>query len=116
MPFMQDQNVDACDLSSDGPQSALSPKEIQSHPQLDSILRTAALLGAVAVIWLATRPYFGVALDARFYMVEALHTLAPRRYPQDLYFQFGSQGKFSLFTLLYLPLLRTFGVSATAMV
>ena len=50
----------------------------------------AALLCAVALMWLATRPYFGVAFDARFYMVEALNVLDPSRFADDLYFKFGS--------------------------
>lgn len=78
--------------------------------------RTAALLGAVTLLWLATRPYFGVVFDGRFYMVEALNALHPGRFAEDLYFKFGSQGKFSVFAQLYLPLLRAFGVGPTAMI
>src|SRR6202000_970477 len=51
-----------------------------------------------------------------FYMAEALRTLDPARFGQDLYFQFGSQGNFSLFIKLYLPLLRAFGTGETALV
>jgi hypothetical protein len=76
----------------------------------------AALICALATLWLATRSYPGLGFDARFYMVEALHALDPRPFAQDLYFQFGSQGNFSLFTKLYLPLLRLFGVGATAVI
>lgn len=82
----------------------------------DAIFRTGALLCAVAIMWLATRPYFGTVFDARFYMVEALRALDPGRFAEDLYFKFGSQGNFSLFTKLYLPLLRVFGVGTTALI
>jgi hypothetical protein len=78
--------------------------------------RIIALLCAVALLWLATRPYFGTVFDGRFYMVEALNALHPGRFAEDLYFKFGSQGKFSAFTQLYLPLLRAFGVGPTAMI
>lgn len=81
-----------------------------------AILRTGALLCAVAILWLVTRPYFGTMFDARFYMVEALRAVDPGRFADDLYFKFGSQGNFSLFTKLYLPLLRLFGVGATALI
>ena len=64
-------NADARDVSGGGSQSAPSPKESQpaAPQQSHSALRTAALLCAVAVIWLATRRYLGTMFDARFYMV-----------------------------------------------
>ena len=81
-----------------------------------SLGRIIALLCATALLWLATRRYFGTVFDGRFYMVEALNALHPGRFAEDLYFKFGSQGKFSVFTQLYLPLLRAFGVGPTAMI
>jgi len=80
------------------------------------MLRTGAIACAIAVLWLATRPYPGVVFDARFYMVEALRALDPTHFDRDLYFQFGSQGNFSLFTKLYLPFLHLFGIGATAFI
>ena len=65
-----------------------------------NIARTAALLCAVALLWLTTRPYFGTGVDARFYMLEALNNLYPARFAQDLDVRFGSQGSFSVFTKL----------------
>jgi hypothetical protein len=81
-----------------------------------STKRTAALLCAVALLWLATRLYFGAVFDARFYMVEALNALDPSRFADDLYFKFGSQGSFSFFIKLYQPLLRAFGVGTTGII
>ena len=78
--------------------------------------RIIALLTAVALLWLATRRYFGVVFDARFYVLEALRDLHPAAYANDLYFQFGSQGRFSVFTKLYLPLLPAFGVGTTGVI
>lgn len=78
--------------------------------------RTAGLLCAVALLWLATRPYFGTVFDARFYMLEALNDLHPGRFSEDLYFKFGSQGSFSLFAKFYQPLLPVFGVGATGII
>lgn len=78
--------------------------------------RMAALLCAVALLWLTTRPYFGAVFDARFYMIEALNALDPARFADDLYFKFGSQGNFSIFTQLYQPLLPLFGVGTTAII
>lgn len=78
--------------------------------------RSVALYCAVAILWLATRRYLGVIQDARFYMVEALRSLHPTSFAGDLYFQFGSQGSFSLFPKLYLPLLPALGVGVTGLV
>jgi hypothetical protein len=89
-----------------------SAKRLEPVP----LARTAALLCAVALLWLATRTYFGTVFDARFYMLEGLHALDPARFAQDLYFKFGSQGNFSIFTKLYPLLLPVLGVGATGIV
>jgi hypothetical protein len=72
----------------------------------------ATMLILLAVLWLATRPYAGIVHDARFYMVQALHSLHPSRFAQDLYFKFGSQDQFTIFTKLYAPLVSALGVGA----
>ncbi|HVW72452.1 MAG TPA: hypothetical protein VHC39_02345 [Rhizomicrobium sp.] len=77
--------------------------------------RMLALLCAIAATWLATHPYFGVIHDSRFYMVEVLRNLNPTHFAGDLYFQFGSQGSFSLFTHLYQPFVSRFGLGAASM-
>jgi hypothetical protein len=78
-------------------------------------LRLLPYLCAVAVLWLATRHYFGVIQDARFYTLEVLRDLNPAPYADDLYFKFGSQGRFSLFSHLYRPFVSHFGVGAAGM-
>ena len=70
----------------------------------------------IAVIWLATRPYRGVFHDGRFYAVEALNILLPRRFSTDPYFQSGSQGNFTIYTRLYAPLISLLGLSTAAMI
>ena len=65
----------------------------------------------VATLWLATRPYLGIIRDSQFYTVEALSELIPGRFADDLYFRYGSQGQFTLFTQVYKPFLATFGVA-----
>src|SRR5579863_8931221 len=69
----------------------------------------------VSTIWIATRPYYGVIDDARFYMIEALQHLHPGRYATDPYFRFGSQGEFTLFPKLYAQLVSLLGISAAAL-
>jgi len=86
------------------------------HPaQPQPIFGLLALFCAVAVLWLATRHYFGVVQDARFYTLEALRDLNPAAFADDLYFKFGSQGSFSLFSRLYQPFVSYFGVGASGM-
>src|SRR5690242_9345397 len=72
------------------------------------------MLTSVATMWIATRPYFGIVHDSRFYMLEALHQINPARFASDLYFQFGSQDQFTVFAKLYLPLLPIFGIGGTS--
>jgi hypothetical protein len=76
----------------------------------------AAMVLLIAALWIATRPYYGVVHDARLYMVEALHAIEPARFADDLYFRFGSQDQFTIFSKLYAPLVAAFGVSRAAIV
>ena len=67
-------------------------------------------------IYFAVRPYIGVVHDARFYALDALarqgsHARGAADLAQDVYLRFGSQGDFSLFPLLYGPVLRLIGTS-----
>src|SRR6201996_3034996 len=78
--------------------------------------RTLGLFGATLLLWLVTRPYFGIVQDAKFYMLEALRNADPGRFAGDLYFQFGSQGSFSIFPHLYPPLLAVFDIGTAALI
>ncbi|MBV8779336.1 MAG: hypothetical protein JO258_19240 [Alphaproteobacteria bacterium] len=73
------------------------------------------LVVLIAAVWLATRPYDGIVGDARFYMVQALNALEPGHYADDIYFRFGSQDRFTIFTSLYAPLVAALGVGPAAM-
>jgi hypothetical protein len=70
----------------------------------------------IATLWLATRPYVGVIHDSRFYTVQALSALLPGRFADDLYFRYGSQDQFTLFTLAYKPMLAVLGLSKAALI
>jgi len=94
--------IDRLDVHTQAP--ATPARRKAAEIDVSSVLRLLPLICAIAVLWLSTRHYFGVVQDARFYAVEALRDLNPGRYANDLYFQFGSQGSFSLFSKLYRPL------------
>ncbi|HVB15932.1 MAG TPA: hypothetical protein VNF04_05325 [Stellaceae bacterium] len=78
-------------------------------------LFTLSLTLLIAVLWLATRQYQGVVRDGRFYMVQALRALYPDRFAHDLYFLYGSQDQFTLFTRFYAPVVARFGVATSGM-
>jgi hypothetical protein len=89
----------------------------RSHPSLSQQpplprrnLLTLTLL--IVTLWLATRPYPGIYNDARFYTLQALNALHPGRYADDLYFKYGSQDQFTIFTKLFAPLVGAVGMSA----
>jgi hypothetical protein len=74
--------------------------------------RSLAPLALILAIWIAARPYYGIVHDARLYMVQALHALQPSRYDQDLYFRYGSQDAFTIFTAGYKWLVAWLGPAA----
>ena len=65
-------------------------------------------------IWLLNHPYPGVWHDARIYALLAAHWITPDAYADDLFFRFGSQGDFSLFTVLFGSLVRQLGLPLAA--
>lgn len=65
----------------------------------------------VGLLWLVTHPYAGILWDAQYYTVQALHALTPNRYADDLFFAYGSQDQFSLFSRLYAPLIQVWGLA-----
>lgn len=73
------------------------------------------LAAAVALLWLATRPYRGVIHDSRLYTFQALSAADPARFAEDLFLRFGSQDRFTIFSRLYEPVLGWAGVSLGAM-
>jgi hypothetical protein len=88
----------------------------QAGPGAPPALVTVSLVLLIAELWLTTRYYRGIVGDARFYMVQALREIDPSRFADDLYFRFGSQDRYTIFTRLYAPLVAHWGIGATAMV
>jgi hypothetical protein len=69
----------------------------------------------ITALWMTTRPYLGIIGDARFYTVQALNALLSGRFASDLYFRYGSQDQFTLFTLAYEPVLAALGIAKAGM-
>lgn len=76
---------------------------VDSHPSLSNRL-AGGLLG-IAMLLLIHR-YWGIDHDATLYLGESLRRLHPDIYDQDLYFLFGSQGKFTLFPWVLAQLMQ----------
>lgn len=81
-----------------------------------SRLQTLVAFLGLAAIWLLTHRYHGIHHDGLFYAVQALAHDAPDRFAQDLFFAFGSQGDFTLFTPLQAWLSRRLGLEQAAFV
>jgi hypothetical protein len=67
-------------------------------------------------VWLMLHPYRGIVHDARLYAVQALRQLNPEIFDRDLFFAFGSQDEFTLFTALFAPLVAGIGMSLASLI
>ncbi len=73
-------------------------------------------LAVIAAAWIAARPYAGLVHDAQFYMVQALNRLAPEAFGSDLFFAYGSQDSFSVFSPVYAPAVAWLGTGGAHLV
>ncbi|MGH7022776.1 MAG: hypothetical protein ACREEB_04195 [Caulobacteraceae bacterium] len=89
---------------------AIDGARAAAHPRVRGELLVAAIL--IAGMWVAAHPYLGVFHDGRLYAVQALHALDPGRFASDLYFRYGSQDSFTLYTFVYKPFVAALGVPA----
>src|SRR5579883_2224823 len=55
-------------------------------------------------------PYAGITHDARLYSGQVLNHVEDGAYSGDLFFRYGSQDKYSLFSVLAAPLVRWLGL------
>ncbi len=64
----------------------------------------------LAAAMLLSHPYTGVRHDGTLYAGDALARLLPGEFHDDLYFLYGSQGRFTLLPALYAKLIEVFGL------
>jgi hypothetical protein len=76
--------------------------------------RQSLLLLALLAIWLFTRPWSGIWHDGRLYAAQAMHLLYPEQFKNDLFFLFGSQDKFTVFSPLYAAAIKAFGLDSAS--
>ena len=96
------------------PDAALFPAR-PADLDIAGLLRRASPVLLVLGTWLAFHPYAGIVHDSRLYVAQALHALHPGVFDRDLFFAFGSQDDFTLFTRLFAPFVDRLGASVATM-
>jgi len=76
--------------------------------------KPAALLLLLAGLWMLAHPYHGIRHDGSLYLGQALLHIAPESFSRDLFFMFGSQDRYSIFSRVYAWLIESFGVGTSA--
>lgn len=76
---------------------------------------TVIALAALSCLWLITHRYQGIRHDAWLYAGQALARLDPQAFRNDLFFAYGSQDDYSLFSRPYSPLVQALGIGRAAM-
>ncbi|WP_342113798.1 hypothetical protein [Pseudoduganella sp. OTU4001] len=69
----------------------------------------------ILALWLASHPWRGLWHDSILYAVQALRRLSPANYQNDLYFLYGSQDAFTVFSPLYATFIKLFGLDSAAL-
>lgn len=86
----------------------------QRRAQLSLFLETGLgylpIVMVAAAWWLLTRPYHGIFHDGLLYATQALRRLHPGQYAQDVFFLYGSQDDFTLFSVLQAGLTGQLGM------
>jgi hypothetical protein len=76
--------------------------------------RSTALIVTLVALWLLTHRYLGLDGDAKLYAFQALARFDPSL-GADLYLQFGSQDRFTIFSPLYAWCIQSFGLQSAEM-
>lgn len=78
-------------------------------------LNVALVLGfGLAALFVFAHPYRGIVRDGEIYTLLALRRLYPAALNGDLFFRYGSQDSFTLFSWFYAALVERFGLEAPA--
>lgn len=74
------------------------------------------LIVALALaVWLIGHPFRGIWHDAKFYTLQALQHLNPGAFSQDLFFLYGSQDQYSLFSPFHAAAISAWGLNPGTM-
>ena len=73
-------------------------------------LQRLSIVLFVAAAFILAHPYTGIRHDGTLYAGDALARLLPGGFRDDLYFLYGSQGRFTLLPAVYAALISSFGI------
>lgn len=73
------------------------------------------IVGLALAVWLIDRPFSGIWHDSRFYTLQALQHLYPVAFSRDLFFLYGSQDQYSLFSHLHAAAIAIWGLNPGTM-
>ena len=76
----------------------------------DLMNRPWSLFFALLAVNAVALPYRGVVHDSQLYAVQVMNRVENGAYGDDLFFRYGSQDKYSLFSLAAAPLVRVLGL------
>lgn len=94
----------------------IEPMQADPKPQFFTPLQLLVLYGSIAVLMLITRPYYGIWHDGILYTAQAVKLLYPENYSNDLFFMYGSQDNYTIFTNIYALFIDWFGLNTAAFV
>lgn len=77
--------------------------------------RLLPLLLLLAASWQLAHPWTGLWHDSRLYAVQAMRRLSPENFQNDLYFLYGSQDSFTVFSPLFAAGIAALGLPAAAL-
>lgn len=91
---------------------APAPREGASARDRVASLHVPSLAGALLIValWLISRPYRGVRHDGILYLGQTLAHTLPDTIGRDLFLGYGSQDRYSIFSVLMSPLVQALGV------
>ena len=75
----------------------------------ETIIGAAYALGLLG-LWMLAHPYRGLIHDGVLYAGQALLKLKPETFSHDLFFRFGSQDDYTIFSPIYAWLISRFGI------
>lgn len=83
--------------------------------RLVSSWQLPALFGLFLGLWLLRHPYFGTMHDAVLYCGQALRYLHPENFARDVFYLYGSQDDYTLFSPIFAGLIKVVGLGEAAM-
>lgn len=86
----------------------------KGHTTINDKIKSLSLILALLALWFFTHPYIGIYHDARLYAVQALSHLFPEAFKNDLFFIYGSQDSYTIFSFVYAYAIKQLDLNTAA--